>query len=517
MTLSRVLASIGVFLAALVVVAILVPLDAAGARRQETAAPRTSPAEAKAQGIAPEPAGYLAFHVCDSEARRSLRATLRVESVEEGRFGPVIYTSDEKGRFNLELPQGHYLLMFCVPGYPQWRTNSVTNPHPARPVEIRMMSGCEPRELRPELINPKLRDGFTLIHGYMVDEETGQPLEGVRVRARKAGLEGRTNNRGYHAFSIPTPPTERERGFDFPGMDDLIVEYSGYKTYIGRSIDMVSGDWAMLDLDLQRGEGTIEHDHTHKLRRRDPFPEEVQAPDPSPTPYVMPARLKDWTYTPASACPLRSGRVPAVFHAIGIERPKIVVRGSNLAKVEIWAVPLGKEDKPEGYELIGSPSVWGTRGPCEIWPLEIPWWLNSREPKFDRHSQPLLAVEIFAKAFDSEGNLLATKSLPYKGVAALTEALRGTGELPPYSTLYTLRAEDSGERLLYSLGTTFDILLDEKTHPPAELDCSPTGALWQVPNVPTIFDGFTTLRYEAVDIGACTFRNRDFEVEVRVQ
>jgi hypothetical protein len=97
------------------------------------------------------------------------------------------------------------------------------------------------------------------------------------------------------------------------------------------------------------------------------------------------------------------------LHDFKIAKPDFLVDGANLSKVEVWFWPTGTGiTKPA---LVGTANRATGPGEHEKWVLRIP--------------ADLLAVEIFATAFDKTGNVIGKKSLPYKGASALYDALYG--------------------------------------------------------------------------------------------
>lgn len=97
------------------------------------------------------------------------------------------------------------------------------------------------------------------------------------------------------------------------------------------------------------------------------------------------------------------------FYDFKIAKPHFLVDGANLGKVEVWYWPTGTGiTKPA---LLGTARRITVPGEHERWVLQIP--------------SDLLAVEIFATAFDKAGNVIGKKSLPYKGASAIYDALYG--------------------------------------------------------------------------------------------
>jgi hypothetical protein len=101
------------------------------------------------------------------------------------------------------------------------------------------------------------------------------------------------------------------------------------------------------------------------------------------------------------------------LRAIAVKRPNIVVRGSYLGKVEIWAVPTGTAISPEGG-LVGKARRNNAAGEKETWLFPIVC------------DSPLIpSTEVFVKAFDVKGNQVGRKSLPYGGAGDIAQALCG--------------------------------------------------------------------------------------------
>lgn len=123
---------------------------------------------------------------------------------------------------------------------------------------------------------------------------------------------------------------------------------------------------------------------------------------------VLPQMTTAPSNAPA-AQPAASGTISAVF----IERPYLVAKGTNLAKVEFWAVPTGTNITPDAYQKLGEARWAETTGATQRWQLPIP-------------QNPLLVTEIFAKGLNETGTVVASSSLPLIGASAIYEALWGT-------------------------------------------------------------------------------------------
>src|ERR1700687_5775850 len=57
---------------------------------------------------------------------------------------------------------------------------------------------------------------------------------------------------------------------------------------------------------------------------------------------------------------------------IEVQRPNVVIRGSHLDKVEVWAIPTGMGITPSEHELLGNAKRKNAAGAKEIWLFPIP-------------------------------------------------------------------------------------------------------------------------------------------------
>jgi hypothetical protein len=120
-----------------------------------------------------------------------------------------------------------------------------------------------PDELRPEIIASKLRPGQALLHGHVVDSETGLPIKGALVRLQQAGVKSETDARGYFLLYGPVTPVNPID--ELPGSDNLIVNVKGFKTYHRANVTVAEGATHFI-IDMSPGAGVIKKDDTHKLK-----------------------------------------------------------------------------------------------------------------------------------------------------------------------------------------------------------------------------------------------------------
>jgi len=107
----------------------------------------------------------------------------------------------------------------------------------------------------------------------------------------------------------------------------------------------------------------------------------------------------------------------AKLNRVEVKRPNVVIRGAYLSKVELWAVPSGTEITPDMAGVVGSATRSSKAGSKEV-------WLFSVEP-CPLDEKGISVTEVFVKAFDRQGKVVATKSLPYHGASEVHEGLCG--------------------------------------------------------------------------------------------
>jgi len=105
------------------------------------------------------------------------------------------------------------------------------------------------------------------------------------------------------------------------------------------------------------------------------------------------------------------------LNRLEVKRANVVIHGANLSKVELWAVPTGTGITPDMAVMVGSATRSSKAGSKEI-------WLFSLEP-CPLDAKAISATEVFVKAYDSRGKVVATKSLPYQGASDVHEGLCG--------------------------------------------------------------------------------------------
>jgi Tol biopolymer transport system component len=217
--------------------------------------------------------GTLVLSVRDAQTGYAIRTAVQLEGPES-----VTLQTDEKGRVMRTLTAGEYRVLVSAPGYKPRKAH--INIGSAGRLNFHLMLDSEnpPEEERPEAINREIRPGLTYYHGYIVDDESGQPLSDVRVRFVNSGIETYTDSKGHFGLSVPTPKPSVPDGM---GTDTLIYEKPGYKTVIFDNFGITGEAMGGLADGMEKGAGVIRNNTPHKLLQKPGAnPEEPQSAKP---------------------------------------------------------------------------------------------------------------------------------------------------------------------------------------------------------------------------------------------
>lgn len=209
--------------------------------------------------------GTINFRVRDSRSHRAVQAVIKSEGPE-----PFTVTTDDRGRTKRQTPVGEYRLEISAFGYKTLRTYVVVESGKTANTGVYLDSKTVPDEESTATLNPLLRPGYTLLHEYVTDAETGEPISGVKVRLVNAGVEAQTDLNGHYLLSFPTPQVKIPGGL---GTDTLIYKKPGYKTIVLRNFSISSEEIGGTAVDLEKGKGVIDIDGTHKLIKQEPEPQ----------------------------------------------------------------------------------------------------------------------------------------------------------------------------------------------------------------------------------------------------
>ncbi len=299
--------------------------------REMCAAPQgASPTLTDSQNQPAARTGLIEFRMRDFETGYSVPATVSYADLEAGWVNPLTVSTDEYGGVRLELAPATYLFEITAPGFKRLRMYLIIVPGKTQASKVMLSPETPPQELLPNVLNPKLRPGYTLVSGYVVDSITGKPLDNVQVLVRNAGAEARTNERGYYEVSVPSPPPVELEGVQLSGGDDLTFSLPGYKKYLARNLDFPDGQTAGLNLPMERGAGETEEDYTHKLKRQG---KPGQAPQSAGREFDSPAidpRILRWlSEKPGKGLTLGTGTGLETASPVAIAVPDTILVGSQ--------------------------------------------------------------------------------------------------------------------------------------------------------------------------------------------
>ena len=180
--------------------------------------------------------------------------TPRVVMVNLGMREAVVLpgTVPADGRLSLLLAPGEYALSASMPGYhPIGMALSVT-PEPLPPYELYLDPLDPPKEVSTAFLWSLRRPGQMVVVGFVMDETSGQPIEGVQVSV--LGHQGSvlTDSRGAFLLQFPV---QDERGKP-QRYATLLLQKAGYRTLRLEQVEIWSeGDW-IYRLRMAPGSGT---------------------------------------------------------------------------------------------------------------------------------------------------------------------------------------------------------------------------------------------------------------------
>ena len=192
--------------------------------------------------------GHSVLVIRDSETGYAVNALVKVQ----GRGGSVTLKADAAGRVTLQLPTGEYGVAISAAGYKPMRLDLDLAPVANQNGTIHLDPERTPEEERPEAIQAHLRKGYTVLHGFVVDE-VGKALGGVTVRLGSG--EAKTDVRGHYFVSVETPSLTRTG----PGALTLSFEKPGYRTLVIENFKVTSDELAEVPMGMTTGHGEIRH------------------------------------------------------------------------------------------------------------------------------------------------------------------------------------------------------------------------------------------------------------------
>lgn len=124
-----------------------------------------------------------------------------------------------------------------------------------------------PREISPEYLMTLHRVNETVFVGYVVDEESGEPISGALVRSEPSGQQARTDARGYFQIHVPVQTLVEAQS----SAAQLSFSSPGYITEDRHYLELWSRGDGVYRIRLNRGVGTTVVDE-RESRRRSHYP-----------------------------------------------------------------------------------------------------------------------------------------------------------------------------------------------------------------------------------------------------
>lgn len=262
--------------------------------------------------------GVLKLAVEDVITHYALPANISLEGPQQ-----LSVQANHAGRVSVTLEPGEYRVEVSAFGHKIARTHYKVRPGANLPFTIMLDPQMPPAEERPEAINAEIRPGFTLLHGYTVDSETGQPLSGVTVRVVQENVRTQTDSNGHYDLLAPTPVPENPGG---AGTDTLTFEKPGYKKIVFENFVIVGKAMGGVALDMERGSGAIEHDATHKMMMRGGRESEEEPQSAIPA-LSIPRQLYNWLGTEGTS--FRVGATTSVATSAAVTVPSTIRVGTG--------------------------------------------------------------------------------------------------------------------------------------------------------------------------------------------
>jgi hypothetical protein len=182
-----------------------------------------------------------------------------------------------------------------------------------------------PLEIQPEAIAKLHQINQTVFLGFVVDEESGQPLTNALVRTEPSGNETRTDARGY--FQIYVPVQTLEAATNSPAR--LIFAAPGFRSEERTYLELWSeGDW-IYRIRLDRGAGIKTVDERNSCGDAPNIP------------------IATWKQIPTDSEPVAATE-PAVHAALRLRRmvtPAIIAGDSGIAPKLDAVVPVRIPDE----------------------------------------------------------------------------------------------------------------------------------------------------------------------------
>lgn len=196
---------------------------------------------------------WVDLRVHDSVSGRALDAEVIFTELTTGQVYPFRTQTD--GRLTAYLPDGGYSVHVLHKGYhPITTTLTVSDSLP--PHRFYLDPIAPPQETDWRFLWAQRKPNQMIVVGFAIDEATGQPIEGVRVRVVNHAGETLTDARGLFFLQFPIHDLQGKA----QPFATLVLEKTGYRTLLLEKVQLWSeGDW-IYRLTMQAGPGIEQQD-----------------------------------------------------------------------------------------------------------------------------------------------------------------------------------------------------------------------------------------------------------------
>lgn len=231
-----------------VAIALLVAFTFAGLH------PTAIVAQSGSEARSGEANGFIHLWIRDRVTHYAVPATIELQ-------GPDSLTlqANDEGRITPRLQKGRYEAVFSAPGYKTQtylRGGFEIAPGKTQSMYVMLDPERTPDTETSQAINAHIRPGFALLHGYVVDVDSGKPVSGAKVRVGFTLVE--TDASGHYWLSVPLSLLAQKGSAGKPigELERITFAKPGYKTVINELV--VYGDELReTPIDLERGSGVV--------------------------------------------------------------------------------------------------------------------------------------------------------------------------------------------------------------------------------------------------------------------
>ncbi|NOS68970.1 MAG: hypothetical protein HOP33_03485 [Verrucomicrobia bacterium] len=205
--------------------------------------------------------------------------SVEAQPQEAGRAGRRLHRDniETEGRAEFVLDNGTHTLSVSAAGYKPMSGTFTVSPENHFNIELQLDPLDVPREISPEHVASLHRVNETVFVGHVVDDDSGETLAGVSVRAEPSGNETLTDARGY--FQIYVPVQTLTEATNAPA--SLVFSRYEFRTEERQYLELSSQGDGVYRIRLERGADKIIVDE-RLLRRRSAYPVSVREEFPPP-------------------------------------------------------------------------------------------------------------------------------------------------------------------------------------------------------------------------------------------